>query len=174
MPIGLSVQDLMEYTEWERAKWLDRLNRHGQPVLEISAGPHGDGRFQTIGDLVKHIFAAEKRYVERLLEKPLTEASTIPNDVAGLFEFGRQSRNDLKALIASLPAEKWDAQREFKILSFVARVSPKKIVLHVLMHEIRHWAQIATMLRLQGMVDEFHDFLVSPVLGGEFMREEKA
>jgi len=36
----------------------------------------------------------------------------------------------------------------------------------VLMHEIRHWAQIATLLR----TDEFHDFLFSPVLGGEYRR----
>jgi len=40
------------------------------------------------------------------------------------------------------------------------------------MHEIRHWAQIATLLRLQGLTDEFHDFLFSPVLGGEYRREQ--
>jgi len=35
------------------------------------------------------------------------------------------------------------------------------------MHEIRHWAQIGTLLRLTGLKGEFHDFLFSPVLGGE-------
>ena len=43
--------------------------------------------------------------------------------------------------------------------------------MHVLMHEIRHWAQIATLLRLNGVAGEFHDFLFSPVLGGEFKRQ---
>jgi hypothetical protein len=36
----------------------------------------------------------------------------------------------------------------------------------VLMHEIRHWAQIATVLRFSGLsTGEMHDFLLSPVLG---------
>jgi uncharacterized damage-inducible protein DinB len=57
--------------------------------------------------------------------------------------------------------------RDFKILSYSLSASPKKIVVHVLMHEIRHWAQIATLLRLNGFKGDFHDFLFSPVLGGE-------
>jgi hypothetical protein len=31
-------------------------------------------------------------------------------------------------------------------------------------HEIRHWAQIATLLRLNGVVHELHDFLACPVM----------
>ena len=46
-------------------------------------------------------------------------------------------------------------------------------MVHILMHEIRHWAQIATVLRLNGLTDEFHDFLFSPVMGGEFRREPR-
>jgi hypothetical protein len=38
------------------------------------------------------------------------------------------------------------------------------------MHEIRHWAQFGTLLRLNGLKGEFHDFLFSPVLGAEFKR----
>jgi uncharacterized damage-inducible protein DinB len=48
------------------------------------------------------------------------------------------------------------------------RATPRKIVVHVLMHEIRHWAQIGTLFRLNGLSGEFHDFSFSPVLGGEF------
>ena len=48
--------------------------------------------------------------------------------------------------------------------------SPKKVVTHILFHEIRHWAQIATLLRLDGLKPDLHDFLFSPVMGGEFRR----
>jgi hypothetical protein len=41
-------------------------------------GPHGDN--QTVGDVVKHIFSAEKRYIERLSDEPLTDTASIPND----------------------------------------------------------------------------------------------
>jgi uncharacterized damage-inducible protein DinB len=34
------------------------------------------------------------------------------------------------------------------------------------MHEIRHWAQIATILRLNGLVPGLSDFLLSPAMGG--------
>ena len=169
MSIGLSLNDLMDYTEWERQKWHDWLRQHGDRVLEISAGPHGDGRFESVGDLVRHIFSAEKRYVERLSGRSLTDPASIPtNNIEALFQFSRQSRKELKELVETLPAQDWDGPRDFKILTYSVRAAPKKIVVHILMHEIRHWAQIAMLFRLNGLVGEFHDFLVSPVMGGEF------
>lgn len=167
--VSLSLEHLLEYTEWERGLWLAFFRKHGSQVLEMSAGPNGDGRFQTIGDLVKHIFSAEKRYVERLLSQPLTDASAIPSgDLDALFEFSRKSRKEFENLLASFPPRDWDSPREFKILDFRVTATPKKIAVHVLMHEIRHWAQIATLVRLNGFVPEFHDFLGSPVFGGGF------
>jgi len=92
MFIGLSLDDLMEYTDWERGKWHEWLRRHGDQVLAISAGPHGDGRFQSVGDLVKHIFSAEKRYVERLLNRPLTDPASIPSGtIEALFQFSQKA-----------------------------------------------------------------------------------
>jgi uncharacterized damage-inducible protein DinB len=170
---NLNVNDLLDYTEWERQKWHGWLQQHGEGVLAINAGPHGDSRFESVGDLVRHIFSAEKRYVQRLAGRPLTDTASIPNDdLEALFRFGQQSRQELKELLDTLPAEEWDAPRNFKILTYLLSATPKKIVMHILMHEIRHWAQIATLLRLNGLTGEFHDFLFSPVLGGEFTREQ--
>ena len=168
MSIGVDLNELMEYTEWQRSKWYETLRQHGDSVLAISAGEHGDGRFQTVGDLVKHIFSAEKRYVERLSNRPLTDPASIPNDtIAGLFEFGARSRKDLKEFVNAFPAANWDVPQELNIANNVLRVTPRKIIVHVLMHEIRHWAQIGTMLRLNGVKGEFHDLLFSPALSGE-------
>jgi uncharacterized damage-inducible protein DinB len=164
----LNLIDLLDYTDWERQKWHSWLQQHGNQALDLSAGPHGDGRFELVGDVIRHIFSAEKRYVERLWGQPLTDAASIPgNDVEVLFQFSEQSRKEFRRLLETFPAEEWDTPREFKILNFVAKVTPKKIAVHVLMHEIRHWAQIATIFRLSGFKVEFRDFLFSPVLGGE-------
>jgi uncharacterized damage-inducible protein DinB len=168
--LNLSVNDLLEYTDWERQRWHSWLQQHGKDALELSYGPHGDGRFATVGDVIKHIFGAEKRYVERLYNQPLTDAASIPNTIQALFEFSQQSRAEFKQLLETFPAQEWDTQREFKILTFVARVTPRKIAVHVLMHEIRHWAQFATLFRLNGYKVDFNDFLFSPVFGGEFGR----
>ena len=169
---SLSLDDLLAYTSWEREKWHDCLRKHGASALEISAGPHGDGRFASVGDLVRHIFTAEKRYVERITGRTLTDFAAVPNnDIETLFQFSRESRKELQELIATYPEQGWDEVREFHLLGYFLRATPRKIVIHVLTHEIRHWAQIATLLRLNGMVDDFHDFLASPVMGGEFRPE---
>lgn len=164
---------LLEYTEWERQKWHEWLRQRGDEVLGTSVGPNGDGRFGTVGELVRHIFSSETRYADRLLGRPLTDASYIPaGDIEAIFRFGEQSRRNLKELIATFPAQEWDVPMELRFPG-LGRISasPGKIVVHVLLHEIRHWAQIATLLRLNGHAAEMHDFLVSPAMGGEFRRD---
>jgi uncharacterized damage-inducible protein DinB len=168
MSPALGFDDLMEYTAWQRARWRAWFDRHPD-ALAISAGPHGDGRFTTVGDLVKHIFGAETRYVQRLTGQPLSDMNDVPSsDVGALFDVGDKGRRELKRFIDDLPQQQWDTPRELKIMSFLVTASPKKIVMHTLMHEIRHWAQLATICRMNGVAGEFHDFLASPIWGGEF------
>ena len=171
MVVSLAMNDLIDYTDWERQKWFDWIRHHGQEVLEVGAGPHGDGRFEKVGELIRHIFSAEKRYIERLSDRPMTDTAAIPaNDIEALSQLGQQSRRELREFIEAFTSEDWDTPREFKLMSSFLTATPKKIVIHVLVHEIRHWAQIATVLRAQGLTDEFHDFLFSPVMGGELKR----
>ena len=160
----LRLEDLLDYTDWQRESWHAFFRQHGVPALGIGVGPNGDGRFRTVGELVRHVFSAEKRFIERLAGRPLTDTSSIPvDDVDGLFVFGRQSRSDLRAFVASLPATQWDVSQEMTILDRTINVSPRKIVVHVALHEIRHWGQIATLVRLNGLAAGFQDFLFSPV-----------
>jgi uncharacterized damage-inducible protein DinB len=171
MVVSLTMTDLIDYTDWERQKWFDWLRQRGQEVLEISLGPHGDGRFEKVGESIRHIFSAEKRYIERLSDRPMTDTAAIPAcDIEALSQLGQQSRRELREFIEAFPSEAWDSPREFKLMSSFLTATPKKIVTHVLVHEIRHWAQIATVLRAQGLKDDFHDFLFSPVMGGELRR----
>lgn len=165
---ALDFGDLMEYTAWQRARWLTWFRDHPD-ALTMSAGPHGDGRFTTVGDVVKHVFGAETRYVQRLTGQPLSDMNDVPsNDVGALFAIGERGRRELKRFIEGLAQQEWEAPRELRIMSFLVTATPKKIVMHSLMHEIRHWAQLATICRMNGVAGEFHDFLASPVWGGEF------
>ena len=50
--LALTVDDLIEYTTWQRARWHTFLREH-PAAMRLDAGPHGDGRFATVGDLVK-------------------------------------------------------------------------------------------------------------------------
>ena len=166
MTTHVNFSDLIEYTDWQREKWRVCLNSHGD-VLNVAVGPNGDGRFAVVGDIVRQIFSAEKRYTERLSGRELTDASTIPNNrVEPLFQFGRQSRKELKDYVGLLPDREWDVPSEYNILKFSLRATPRKIVTHVLIHEIRHWAQVGTLLRLNGFPVELQDVLFAPVMDG--------
>ena len=162
----LNYDHLLEYTDWQRESWHTWFVREGTHALLVPAGPHGDGRLNTVGEIVRHIFSAETRYVERMNDQPLTDAAALPaaDDVNALFAFGRDSRAALRAFVSALPADQLDVARDLTIVTVTRRLTPRKILAHIVLHEIRHWAQIATLLRLQGMRVEFHDFLISPVM----------
>jgi len=159
------LDPLLQYTEWEREKWHALFTRNHAAFLTKS-GPHGDGRLNTVGEIVRHIFSAERRYPERLQGLPMTETGNVPaGDVAAVFTLGRQSRAAFRAYLDSLPVGEWDRPREMPLFKSTLMITPRKVVTHTVLHEIRHWAQIATMLRFEGVTDGFHDFLFSPVLG---------
>jgi len=173
MSLDLKLETLLDYSDWERQKVHDLLSQEGAAALKVSAGANGDSRFQCVGDLIRHIFSAEKRYVERLSGQGLTDTSTIPNDdLAALFQLGRQSRKDFREFLAKFPSDQWDVPQEHKLGNSILILTPRKIATHIALHEIRHWAQITTMLRMNGIKDDFHDFLFSPALGGEIRREQ--
>lgn len=76
--LSISLNDLVDYTDWERQKWQVWFRQHGGDVLKIGAGQHGDARPESVGDLLRHIFSAETRYVDRLSGRPITDTGAIP------------------------------------------------------------------------------------------------
>ncbi len=167
--LGLSFDDLVDYTEWQRGQWRAWF-RDRPEALALSTGDHGDGRFTTVGEVVKHIFGAELRYVQRLEGEPLSDLATVPADhVEQLFCKGDEARQRLKQLLATMSAAEWEVPRQLTILSYRVTATPKKIIAHTLMHEIRHWAQLATVCRMSGHATDAQDLLASPLWGGEFV-----
>ncbi|MGD0991281.1 MAG: DinB family protein [Gemmatimonadales bacterium] len=168
MPFAFEFAHLLAYTEWDRAQWEAWFKQQGPPALAVGLGPNGDGKVNTVGELVRHIFAAELRYVQRVRGVPLMDPSTVAaDDVEALFAFGRQSRAALRALLAELPDERWDVPQEIQIGSHKRAVTPKTMIVQAVTHEIRHWAQMATLLRTSGRKTGPHDFLVSGVFDSQ-------
>lgn len=162
----VALGDLLAYTSWQRALWQRWFQDRGPGPLSVTTGPHGDGRLPNIGSLIRHIFSAELRYLERLADLPLTDPTGVPTDEpTALFQFGAAGRARFEAFLDTWPTAEWDRPREVSVLAVRAHLTPRKILLHVLTHEIRHWAQVATLLRLQGWTADRQDLLVSPILG---------
>ena len=103
--LGLSFDDLIEYSEWQRCKWRAWFRERPEP-LALSMGDHGDGGFPTLGEVVKHIFGAELRYVQRLVDESLSDLAAVPtDDVEKLFSKGDETRQRLMQLLSTLPAD---------------------------------------------------------------------
>ena len=166
--LGLSFDDLIEYSEWQRSRWRAWFRQRPE-ALALSTGDHSDGRFTTVGDVVRHIFSAELRYVQRLEGEPLSDLTTVrADDVEKLFSKGEETRQRMKQLLRTMPSDQWDVQRQFTILQYQITATPKKIIAHALMHEVRHWAQLGTICRMSGRAVDADDLLASPLWGGEF------
>ena len=166
MRLALDIRDLVGYTTWQREVWRMWFAQTGPDPLAVTTGDHGDGRFTTVGGLIRHIFSSELRYAERIAGVPLTDTSVVAiDDPTALFLLATVGRASFMGVIETLSATEWTEPFEFPLLNATVRATPRKVVLHVLTHEIRHWAQVATLLRLQGWVGERQDLLFSPVLG---------
>ena len=164
MSFASEIDFLLEYTDWARKVWAAYFHAQGPEVFALDLGANVDGRVRTIGELVRHIFAAEQRYVERIKGVPLTEGNEIPtNNVEALFEFGAQSRANMRYLLLKLPEHALDKPQEIQLGPKPRMVTPKTMIVQSVTHEIRHWAQIATLLRMHGKKTGPHDFLISGI-----------
>jgi len=167
MAFAFTLDDLLAYSDWERARWHDWLRDQGPAALAVDLGAHNEGRIRTIGELVRHIFSAEKRYVERCLQVALTDTLAIPaDDVDSLFAFGQESRRALRELLASFPEGEWNAPREMSFGTHTRIVSCRKMILQAVTHELRHRAHIAAFLRQAGYKPGLHDLIASPLFEG--------
>jgi len=159
--MDLKIQEMIDYTNWERGLWRTWFLGMGKAPLEVSTGGE---RLKTVADLIQHIYAAEIRYIQRLKGEPLTPYSRIPKDSAEeLFNFGDESRLVLQEYVDG--ALDWSKQYQLNIVNFQVRTSLRKLIIHILMHEVRHWAQVALLLRSAGFHDlGAHDFLDSDAI----------
>jgi hypothetical protein len=69
MSIIERIDWLLAYTDWDRAKWESWFRDHPE-ALGASYGANADGKIANIGELVRHIFAAEQRFSDIIEFKP--------------------------------------------------------------------------------------------------------
>jgi uncharacterized damage-inducible protein DinB len=148
MPLSLTFDELLRYTNEERDKW--RRYLASQP-LAVDAPVQPGSRFATVGKLIDHIFLVERRHAQRLMQLPLSDATGLTgNNAAPLFDYGASVRRELEQYVHDLDDDVADEQRIFEVREQQWPMTPRKLLFHVLLHEIRHWAQVALAVRLAG------------------------
>jgi uncharacterized damage-inducible protein DinB len=150
--VNLTFEELKRYTEEERDKWRTWFGAHPD-ALEIEMQPWG--RYATVGAVVDHIFLVERRHLQRL-RGMATEALDAQTGLSGrhappLFDYGASVRRELDQFVTELDEDVADQPRKFAVQTGEFTLTPRKLLFHCLLHETRHWAQIAHAIRRAGI-----------------------
>ncbi len=148
MALTITFDELVRYTNDERDKWRRWLSQH---ATALDAPVQPGGRLPTVGKLIDHIFLVERRHLQRLTSQPLSEATGLTgNNAPPLFDYGASVRRELEQYVADLGDDEVDTIRTFEVRDKKWPMTPRKLLFHILLHETRHWAQIALAARLAG------------------------
>jgi len=161
MSLNIPATDLLHWNDQTAAHWRDLLIAHP----EILALPCDIRNAQTVAQLMQHIVAVELRFAQRLASEPESDYNTIPYDSAeALFATHERALNLLHPLLADA-AFNWSTEIEFQTLTAGRlRASRRTILVHLLMHSIRHYAQLATLVRTHGFTPDWAmDYLMTDV-----------
>ena len=148
MSVGLSLVELLDYSDHERAKWRAWVETDpSRLALPFQPG----ARFPTLGSVLDHVFLVEQRHLQRLTRQQLSSSTGLTgNNVAPLFNYGASVRRELEQYVADLDPDVADEIRSFEVREKQWPMTSRKLLFHILVHEIRHWAQLALAVRLAG------------------------
>ena len=159
---ALTYKVLLEVTSTEHHRWRDWFLEHPKAW----AIPFATGRMATLGGLVLHIFGVELRYAQRLLDQEVTAWEEFrQTSIDEVFELGDNARGQRVHFFTTAPEKDLDRVLTFQTLTAgTVSASKYKIASNIFLHDIRHWGQIATVLRQSGFVDQWpHDMLLSDI-----------
>jgi len=161
--MNISFVELLRYTQEERDKWRGYFAAHPD-AMEVEVQP--GGRLPTVGALIDHVFLVERRHLQRLKSEPVDSKTGLSgHHVAPLFDYGGSVRRELEQYASDLVDDVADEPRTFTVATGDYVLTPRKLLFHCLLHETRHWAQIALALRRAGMEPPGnHDLFFSKAL----------
>jgi len=161
MSVPVDFNRLMDYVAHERGKWKTWLEADpSRLTVSFQEGM----RFPTINGLLDHVFWVERRHLSRLQGVPLPDKTDVAEgDIAGLFAYADRAHADLRQYVNGLSDAQAAEVMNFTIPTGPVSVSRGKLAIHILVHEIRHMAQLAYAARLAGLEPPgHHDYFAFP------------
>jgi uncharacterized damage-inducible protein DinB len=157
MQPALTATEALQWNDLTAQRWKALLAAH-PAALEFPCDVYGAG---TVRGLLRHIVAVELRYSERLSGEPVTPYEKVPDGSAEeLFALHDQNVVRYRKLLADDTID-WEEKLEFTTISAGTRTATRKrILFHAFLHAIRHYAQLATLVRQHGIKPDWPmDFL---------------
>jgi uncharacterized damage-inducible protein DinB len=161
MSVTAGLPELLVYSDHERAKW--RAWFAADPSrLDLPFQP-GE-RFPTLGSLLDHVFLVERRHLSRMEgATPPDSTGVAPGDLTGLFEYADLVRADFRRFVTETDDGTAAQTFTFTIPTGTHTMTRRKLATHVVLHEVRHLAQIAFAARAAGIAPPGeHDLFFCP------------
>jgi uncharacterized damage-inducible protein DinB len=143
----LTAEEVLAWNEKTAQNWRQLLTSHP----ELLTQPCDIAGTKTVAELLQHIVAVQLRYAERLGDLPISDYDAIPFDSAeSIYAIHDRTIAIFQQLLSS--DINWDEPLEFTTRSRGPLRSDRKTILfHALLHGIRHYAQLASLVRQCGV-----------------------
>lgn len=160
---GITLEELLIDNEVSTQKWLAWFAAN-PAALDVPCDIYNSG---TVRGLLKHIWAVELRHSQRLRGEEVIAYDAIPiGPLDDLVAVHAKAIQNLKDFLSQADDA---ALHEVITLQTVSagtlHASRRKLFVHIMLHSIRHWAQLSTVLREAGHKAEWpKDFLFSEAM----------
>jgi uncharacterized damage-inducible protein DinB len=159
--VALSGAEMLAWNEHTFAKWMDLVER-APAVLDVPCDVYG---VSDLRGLLHHVAVVELRYAQRLCGESEITYEGVPADIDG-FTAAHGGMVERVGRLMDDPAYDWEVVIPFHTRSMGAlKASRKTVLVHSLMHGIRHYAQAAMLARQAGFKPDWSmDYLFMGVV----------
>lgn len=147
MPLTVSAENFLTWNDATARHWRDFILSN--PI--ILSLPCDIRNSTTVAETLRHIVAVELRYAQRLCGLPESPYEEIPKDSINSLFAAHALALDMVRNLLDDPTYDWSTELNFDTISLGRlRASRETILLHLTLHSIRHYAQLATLVRQSG------------------------
>jgi uncharacterized damage-inducible protein DinB len=154
MTPAITLDELLAWNRQSSGFWKAHLAA-SPSLLELPCGIGGTADVQAF---VRHIWGVELIWSQRIAGLPQRDRKDLPTGpLDALFELHLEAARNFRALLDD-PAIDWNESiaMDFPWLPPEARKpSRRKLLAHALFHGQRHWAQLASLVRVAGFPSGF-------------------
>jgi uncharacterized damage-inducible protein DinB len=163
--------ELLDHEQEESRRWHNWFNQHSE-ALDVKIDIAGAA---TVRDLLSHIVFVSLLYAEWLLGDSISPVGKIDparfidsinkTSPDAIFSAADSALLTWRKVLEKTHDKKWDEMMSFPVPTDKMNASRRKCFMHAFLHGIRHWAQLATVLRRAGYKQDWqHDFIFSPAM----------
>ncbi|HEY1256518.1 MAG TPA: DinB family protein [Terracidiphilus sp.] len=164
MTLGISLDELLAWSQEAASFWKRQLEA-SPALLELPCDISGT---KNLREFIRHIWGVELRWSQQIAGLPQLAKEQMPEGpLEELFALHIQAAQILRGLLddQSFHWEETTTLHSSWLPPEGLTVSRRKIAAHALTHSQRHWAQLATLLRIAGFPSGFRgDLLLSSAL----------